>query len=146
MKPLHIVKELLRDFLIILASVIIIITVLRSIFDPDEAFDLITIYIIMGFSLVGTLTGIILYTPDGVSERNMRTRVILHFAALEVILIALAFVTGTVRGFLPTALFAVQIAAVYGIVRLLSWQEDKKEAEQINEKLRQLKMDDRQDG
>lgn len=146
MKPLQIVKELLRDFLIIFASVIIIITVLRSLFDPDEAFDLITIYIIMGFSLVGTLTGIILYTPDGVSERNMRTRVILHFAALEVILIALAFVTGMVRGFLPTTLFAVQIAAVYGIIRLLSWQEDKKEAEQINEKLRQLKMDNRQDG
>ncbi|MDF9846820.1 MULTISPECIES: DUF3021 family protein [unclassified Paenibacillus] len=132
--------------MIIFASVIIIITVLRSIFDPDEAYDLITVYIIMGFSLFCTLTGIILYTPDGVSERNMRIRVIVHFAALEVILVSLAAVTGMVKGFLPTALLVVQIAAVYGIVRLLSWQEDKKEAEQINEKLRLLKMDNRQDG
>ncbi|MDF9840238.1 hypothetical protein M2105_001237 [Paenibacillus sp. PastF-1] len=76
----------------------------------------------------------------------MRIRVIVHFAALEVILVSLAAVTGMVKGFLPTALLVVQIAAVYGIVRLLSWQEDKKEAEQINEKLRLLKMDNRQDG
>ncbi|MNB95276.1 hypothetical protein D3C75_424440 [compost metagenome] len=139
-----IIKELLRDFLIIFGSVIIIITVLRSIFDPAAAFDLITVYIIMGFSLVSTLIGIILYTPDGVSERNMRIRVIIHFAALEVILLSLALVTGMSKGFMPTAFMAVQIAAVYGIVRLLSWQEDKKEAEQINEKLRQLKSDNRQ--
>ncbi|AIQ48095.1 hypothetical protein R70723_20925 [Paenibacillus sp. FSL R7-0273] len=145
MKPAQMIKGLLTDFLMIFATVIIIITILRSLFDPDEAFELTTVYIIMGFCLVSTLIGIILYTPEGVSERNMRIRVIIHFAALEVILVSLALVTGMSKGVVPTAIMAVQIAVVYAIIRLLSWQQDKKEAEQINEKLQQLRTDRRQD-
>ncbi|WP_042200611.1 DUF3021 family protein [Paenibacillus camerounensis] len=145
MKPAQLIKGLLTDFLMIFATVIIIITILRSLFYPDEAFELTTVYIIMGFSLVSTLIGIILYTPEGVSERNMRIRVIIHFAALEVILVSLALVTGMSKGVVPTAIMAVQIAVVYAIIRLLSWQQDKKEAEQINEKLQLLRTDRRQD-
>ncbi|WP_158587532.1 hypothetical protein [Neobacillus notoginsengisoli] len=38
-------------------------------------------------------------------------------------------------------ILALQIAVIYTLVRLLSWQKDKKEARKINEKLKALKKD-----
>lgn len=137
------VRDTFRDFLVIFAAIMIIITVLRQIFEPDAAFDLKTVFIIMAFSFVGALTGFILYPADGISEKNMRARVIIHFTALEVILVSLAAVTGMVNNMAQSALLAAQIALVYVIVRLLSWQGDKKEADRINEKLKKFKEENR---
>ncbi|OAB41952.1 DUF3021 family protein [Paenibacillus glacialis] len=135
------VKSMIKDFLIIFASIIIIITFLRQIFYPDLAFDLKSIYILMVFSLVGALTGFILYSPNDISEKNMRVRIIIHFFALEIILISLGSVVGIVTTALSVIIFALEIAVIYVIVRLLSWQNDKKEAHQINEKLKEFNKD-----
>lgn len=79
MKYSELIKEMLRGFLIIFASIIIIITILRQIYAPDASFELNTIFTIMAFSFLGALTGIILCTPHAISENKMRLRVILHF-------------------------------------------------------------------
>lgn len=50
MKYSELIKGMIRDFLIIFASIIIIITILRQIFAPDANFELKTIFIIMVFS------------------------------------------------------------------------------------------------
>ncbi|MEK4519524.1 DUF3021 family protein [Paenibacillus sp. FSL H8-0122] len=141
MKRSEVVKDIIRDFLVIFASIIIIITVLRQIFMPELAFDLISIYTIMGFSLLGALTGMMLYAPNGVSEQAMRVRILIHFLLLEILLIALASLIGVVASVSAALLLALQIAVVYSIVRLLSYEKDKKEAEQINERLKAVKQD-----
>ncbi|ETT77023.1 DUF3021 family protein [Paenibacillus sp. FSL R7-277] len=141
MKRSEVVKDIIRDFLVIFASIIIIITVLRQIFMPELAFDLISIYTIMGFSLLGALTGMMLYAPNEVSEQAMRVRIVIHFLLLEILLIALASLIGVVASVSAALLFALQIAVVYAIVRLLSYEKDKKEAEQINERLKAVKQD-----
>ena len=69
----------------------------------------------------------------------MRLRLIIHFVVLEVVLLTLANVLGLVKGSLNTILFAVQIAVVYGAVRFLSWMDDTKTANGINEKLKRMK-------
>lgn len=144
MKRSEVAKDIIRDFLVIFASIIIIITVLRQIFMPELAFDLISIYTIMGFSLLGALTGLMLYAPDGVSEQAMRVRIVIHFLLLELLLITLASLIGAVASVSAALLFALQIAVVYAIVRLLSYEKDKKEAEQINERLKVVKQDTRE--
>ncbi|OMF97038.1 DUF3021 family protein [Paenibacillus sp. FSL R7-0337] len=144
MKRSEVAKDIIRDFLVIFASIIIIIAVLRQIFIPELAFDLISIYTIMGFSLLGALTGLMLYVPDGVSERAMRVRIVIHFLLLELLLITLASLIGAVASVSAALLFALQIAVVYAIVRLLSYEKDKKEAEQINERLRAVKQEVRE--
>ncbi|KAA2302498.1 DUF3021 domain-containing protein, partial [Clostridioides difficile] len=106
---------------------------LRQIYAPDASFELQTIFTIMAFSFLGTLTGIILYTPHAISENKMRLRVILHFFFLEALLISLAVILNLVNGTFSILLLALQIAAVYAIVRLLTYKNDKKEAEKINE-------------
>jgi len=141
MKYSQFIKEMIRDFLIIFGSIIIIITILRQIFSPEVSFELMTIFTIMGFSFLGSLTGIILYTPHDISEGKMRIRVILHFFLLEALLISLAVVLKLVDNAFSILLLALQIAAVNGIIRLLTYNKDKKEAEKINERLKSFKKE-----
>jgi len=130
---------MIKDFLIIFASIIIMITILRQMYYPQMAFDLRSIYIIMAFSLLSTLMGFILYTPNDISEKNMRIRIVIHFFTLEFLLIALGSVFEIVTTVLDGIILAVQIAVIYVLIRLLSWRNDKKEAQKINEKLNALK-------
>ncbi|MGG4107650.1 DUF3021 family protein [Paenibacillus lautus] len=139
MKYSELIKEMIRDFLIIFASIIIIITILRQIYAPDASFELNTIFTIMAFSFLGALTGIILYTPHAISENKMRLRVILHFLFLETLLISLAVLLNLVYGTFDILLLALEIAVVYAIVRLLTYKNDKKEAQKINERLKTFK-------
>ena len=106
------------------------------------AFDLKSIYIIMAFSFLSALLGFILYSPNDISEKKMRIRIAIHFFALEILLIALGSVFGIVNSALDVIILALQIAVIYTLVRLLSWKNDKKEAQKINEKLKAFKKDD----
>lgn len=134
-------QKLFKDFLIIFASIIIIITILRQMYYPDMAFDLVSIYIIMAFSFISALFGFILYNPNDMSEKNLRIRITVHFFTLEILLISLAIVFGIVSSSIDIIILALQIAVIYFLVRLLFWQKDKKDAQKINEKLRALKKD-----
>jgi O-antigen/teichoic acid export membrane protein len=131
----------MKDFLIIFAAIIIIITILRQMYYPDLVFDLKSIYIIMAFSFISALMGFILYSPNDLSEKNIRIRMAIHFFTLEILLIVLASVFDIVNSTVDGFILALQIAVIYFLVRLLSWQKDKKEAQKINEKLKALKKD-----
>jgi energy-coupling factor transporter transmembrane protein EcfT len=141
MKLSEFAKKIIKDFLLIFALIIIIITILRQLYFPDEAFDLKSIYIIMAFAFLSAIIGFILYSPNDLSEKNMRIRMILHFFTLEILLIALSSVFGIVESPSDGIILAVQIAIIYFIVRFLSWKKDQKEAQQINEKLMAWKKD-----
>ncbi|PZD94715.1 hypothetical protein DNH61_17345 [Paenibacillus sambharensis] len=139
MRHYELIKEIVRDFLLIFASIIIIITILRKIYAPDANFELTTIFTIMSFSCLGALSGIILYTPHAVSENQMRFRVVFHFLFLEVLLISLAVMLNLVYTTSGILLLGLQIAVVYAIVRLLTYRNDKEEAQKINERLKTFK-------
>jgi len=141
MKYSGLIKEIIRDFLIVFASIMIIIAILRQIYAPDASFELNTIFTIMAFSFLGALTGIILYTPYPISENKMRLRVVFQFLFLEFILVLLAVRLKLVYTTFDILLLALQIAAVYAIVRLLTYRNDKKEAQKINERLKAFKKE-----
>ncbi|MGG1551076.1 DUF3021 family protein [Paenibacillus ferrarius] len=138
MRLMEFTKNVVRQFFLVFALIIIILTLLRQWYQPDMPFDLHSIYIIMGFSLVAALTDFIKYAPHTISENNMRLRMIFHFIALETILIALGLVTGIVESAANASILAIQIAVIYGILRLLSWRNDKKTAEDINQRLKEI--------
>lgn len=139
MKMSEFVQKIIMNFFIIFASIIMMITILRQIYYPNMAFDLKSIYIMMAFSFLSALTGFILYSPNDISEKKMRIRIIIHFFTLEILLIAIGSVIDLVNSALDGIILALQIAVIYTLVRLLSWRNDKKEAQKINEKLRALK-------
>lgn len=140
MNFLKFVQKIIKNFFIIFASIIMIITLLRQIYHPDMAFDLKSIYILMAFSFLGALTEFIFYSPNELSEKKMRIRIIIHFFTLEILLIVLASALNLVTG-QGIIILALQIAVIYIIVHLLSWQNDKKDAKKINEKLKTFKKD-----
>ncbi|CUB12226.1 hypothetical protein BN2127_JRS1_04013 [Bacillus cereus] len=142
MKFSEFVQNIIRDFLIIFASLIIIITILRQIFYPNMAFDLKSIYIIIAFSFLSALAGFILYSPNEISEKKMRIKIATHFFTLEILLITLSSIFGIVKSGLDVIIIALQIAVIYIIVRLLSWKNDIKEVQKINEKLKTFKKND----
>jgi len=139
MKLSEFVQDIIRDFLMIFASIIIIITILRQIYYPDMAFDLKSIYIIIAFSFLSALMGFILYSPNEISEKKMRIKTVIHFLTLEILLITLGSILGILKNGLDVLTMALQIAVIYMIVRLLSWKNDIKEAKKINEKLKAFK-------
>lgn len=139
MKMPELVQKLLKDFLMIFALIIIMITILRQVYDPDVAFDLKSIYIIMAFSFLSALIGFIFYSPNNISEQRMRIRMAIHFFTLEILLIALGSVFGIVNSMTEAIIFALQIAVIYFVIRLLSWRNDKRVAQKINEKLKAFK-------
>lgn len=141
MRMSEFVQKISKDFLMIFASIIIIITILRQMFYPNIAFDLKSIYIIMAFSLISALIGFILYSPNDISEKKMRIRMAIHFFTLEILLIILGSVFGMVNNTFDGIILALQIAVIYALIRLLSWQRDKKETKKINEKLKAFKKD-----
>ena len=105
------------------------------------SFDLKSIYIIMAFSFLSAIMGFIVYSPNDSSEKKMRIRIAIHFFSLEIVLIVLASVFSIVNSALDILILALQIAAIYILVRLLSWKNDKKDAKKINEKLKGFKKD-----
>jgi hypothetical protein len=139
MKSSECIKKLILDYFRIFAIVVISITAFRQIFQPDKYYELKDIYIYMICSLVGDLPILIFYSQKEISEKQMRVRILIHFVVLEVVLLTLGNVMDLVKGNLNTILFAVQIAVVYGFVRFLSWMDDRKTANRINEKLREMK-------
>jgi len=139
MKLFEFVQDIIRDFLMIFASIIIIITILGQIYYPDMAFDLKSIYIIIAFSFLSALTGFILYSPNEISEKKMRIKTVIHFFTLEILLITLGVILGILKNGLDVLTMALQIAVIYMIIRLLSWKNDIKEAKKINEKLKTFK-------
>jgi hypothetical protein len=139
MKLTDYVKKLIRDYFIIFAIIVIFITVLRQIFSPDENFELKDIFIYMISALVGDLPSLILYSPEAISEKEMRLRIIIHFMVLEAVLLTLANVMGWVASIPGTIILAFQIALIYMLVRFLSWRDDRKIAHRINEKLKAMK-------
>ncbi|MDK8183547.1 DUF3021 family protein [Paenibacillus sp. UMB4589-SE434] len=141
MKLQEFIKKGIQNFLIIFASIIIMITMLRQLYYPDMSFDLGSIYIIMFFSLLSVLVGFILSPLHNISEMNMYIRVAIHFVALETILISLAAILGIIHRASEALILALQIVVIYVILRLLSWSNDKKIAKEINEGLKFLKKE-----
>ncbi|MBS4196358.1 DUF3021 family protein [Lederbergia citri] len=141
MKRTKFVQKMIKDFLIIFALIMIVLTFLRQIYYPTMTFDLKSIYIIMAFSFLSALTEFILYSPRDISEKKMRIKMAIHFFTLEILLISLGSLFGIVNRPSDVIIMAVQIAVIYILVRLISLQKDKKEAEKINEKLKAFKKD-----
>jgi Protein of unknown function (DUF3021). len=133
------IKKMVINYFIIFAVIVISITVLRQFLSPYRYVETREIFVYMICALAGDLPGLILYSPNEISEKEMRLRIIIHFVVLEAVILVLANVTGWVTGALNTTLLSLQIAVIYMVVRFLAWMDDKKSADKINERLKAMK-------
>lgn len=142
------IKKLIKDYFTIFALIVICMTISRQIFLPNKPIELKEIYIYMICSLLVDLPSLILYSSEEVSEKEMRIRRIIHLIALNAILLIFANVIGFLNDILDIVVLEFQIAVIYVLGCFLSWTNDKKATNRINEKLNNLReelMDEQKD-
>jgi hypothetical protein len=133
------IKKLVRDYFILFALIVIVTTILRQFYLPNEAILLSDIYLLMACALLSVLPSFIFYSTKEITRQNLKFRRIVHFMVLEFTIIALATLLGLITNIQETLSIGLQIAVVYVLFRFISWLVDKKEADRINEKLREMK-------
>jgi Protein of unknown function (DUF3021) len=133
------IKKLVRDYFILFALIVIVTTILRQFYLPNEAILLSDIYLLMACALLSVLPSFIFYSSKEITRQNLKLRRIVHFMVLEFTIIALATLLGLITNIQDAISIGLQIAVVYALFRFIIWLVDKKEADRINEKLREMK-------
>ncbi|MBE9914916.1 DUF3021 domain-containing protein [Paenibacillus donghaensis] len=139
-------KRLARDYLLVLAGIVICIVLLNQIYILIYGLDASKfslgfrqIYAFMICALVGVLPSHIFDFFANPSEKGMRIRILIHFIIVEAVIIVFANMMGWVTGVSASVILALEIAIIFGIVQLLVWKSDLKVANEINEQLKKLK-------
>ncbi len=135
------IKRMIHTYFIVFAIIVITLTVLRQIFAPELGFELKDIYMYMVCAFVSVLPGFILYSGREISEKERRLRILLHFAALETVILTLANVMGWVNGVQKTLFLGIQVLVIYLMVCLVFWLDNRQTANKINKKLELLKVE-----
>lgn len=135
----ELIKNMVRDYFVILSCSFIATFVFCLVFDPDAVFALSYIPWMMVFALAGDLPSLILYSSKELTEKQWIIRMIVHFVVLEIILLVAAYFLELYKNLGEAVFFAGIIAAVYVLVRFMGWRINLKIADQINEKLKRLR-------
>lgn len=135
---IEIAKHIILQFFVIYGCIMILMTIVRSSMGLEPATYEYLFYV-MAFSVLGALPGLILMVHTDVSEKAMKIRWILHFIVLESLIITAAIIVDIVTEPAAAVVLFLEVAAIYMIVRLLDWENDKKTSDKINEGLRKRK-------
>lgn len=73
----------MRNYCIIFAIIVMCITILSQIFNPNRVFELRDIFIYMICALIGDLPSLIFYSREEISEKELKIRTIIYFVVLE---------------------------------------------------------------
>ncbi len=135
MKLTDYIKKLIRNYFTIFSLIVICVTLSSQIILPNKSLELKDIYIYMICSLIIDLLSLILYSTKKLSEKQMWIRRIIHFIILNGVLLIFANVIGFIYDILDIIILEIQIIVIYVIFQFLVWIYDKKDANEINEKL-----------
>lgn len=132
---MNFIREFIRDYFVIFGILII-----GSVFlTPPNTINRDYILLVMAFAAIGDLPIIAFWSRSELTERSRQLRSIIHFILLLTLLLIFGGITGVVSGFMEYFIFAIEIAIIYVIVKLVIWQGDLTTAKKINEKLKNIK-------
>lgn len=135
------IKKTVLNFFLIFALIVIGTTIVRQFTPGDRSIPFSDIYTFLFCALAGDLPSFILYSRKELTKKQTRIRMIIHFIVLEAVLITLGNITGWVNDWLQSVVFFVDIAIIYLIVCLFSYNNDRLAARKINEKLKEMKKE-----
>jgi len=138
MKLLNLIKQLIRDYFIIFG----ILTIGSVFLTPRDTINRDYILLVMAFAAVGDLPSIVLWSKSELTENNRKFRMIVHFILLETGILIFGGLAGIVSDFMGYVNFALQVAVIYIIVKLITWRGDLAMAKKINDRLKDLKNTD----
>jgi uncharacterized membrane protein len=135
-------KDMLLDFLLIMAGILLCTTVFCTIFNREIRFGVDLLWQIIGLAFFSTLPGFIFFSKHELTKKQMLTRQIIHACILVILLLFFAYHW---RWLIPQSIvqpivFIFMIAFVYMIVSFFTYKRDKKVANMLNEQLKKFKQ------
>lgn len=133
-------KKILQIFFYVLAGSIINTAVFMTIFLPELYFTVEVIWQVILMSAITSCGTLIFYSRHEISKKQMKLRVILHYVYINGIVLGGAFLWQWVnyRRISQILTMIVLIAGVYLSVTAVTFNKEKKEADNINRKLRRV--------
>jgi ABC-type transport system involved in cytochrome bd biosynthesis fused ATPase/permease subunit len=107
--------------------------------EPGFAMDIKTLYNIMMIAFLSDLLSLLMFKSKVKNMKEMYIRLSLNFILFEIIMITAAGMIGWIKGIFQSVIYTLIIAAIFLIIRFISWMDDKKVTEEINEKLKEMK-------
>jgi hypothetical protein len=131
-------KRCLMQYFIITTCVTAAIAILGLSLDPAAKLGYEAYFSPLIFGLVSLVPSLVTYSRKELSFRQTLLRKVLHVIVLEAMLIAFGFWVGILHGTADASFFGLAVFIVYLAVNLISWQIDKKDADEINKTLKSL--------
>lgn len=131
-------KRCLMEYFIITTCVTAAIGVLGLSVDPAAKLSYEAYFSPLIFGLVSLVPSFVTYSRKELSFRHTLVRKVVHVILLEAMLIAFGFWAGILHSPAAAFSFGLTVFIVYLAVNLISWQIDKKNADEINKTLKSL--------
>lgn len=131
-------KKNLINFFIIVTCVNLAIGILGANFDSEATLGYEAYLSPIIFGALATFPSLIQYSPRELTFKQMLFRRVLHFIALEILLIGFACVTRIIQGATVVISFSITVFLVYLITNVVRWIIDSNTANEINKGLKKL--------
>lgn len=131
-------KRCLLEYFIITTCVTAATAILGLTLDPAAKFGYESFFSPLIFGFVSLVPSFITYSRKELSFRQTLVRKVLHVIVLEAILVGFGFWAGILRDPTGASFFAFVVFIVYLTVNLISWNLDRKDANEINKTLKSL--------
>ena len=131
-------KRCLMEYFIMTTCITAAIAILGLSLDPTATLGYEAYFSPLIFGLISLVPSLVTYSRKELSFRQALLRKVLHVIILEAMLIAFGFITGILHGIADASFFSLAVFIVYLMVNLISWQIDKKDADDINKTLKSL--------
>lgn len=141
MKSNEILANIIRNFFVIF-GVIVLITALLN---PSYEFSSNEIMLVVVFALLSDLTALVFWSQNELSDNSRIKRRVLHFLLIEIIVLSFGNILGFVSGITQNIIFGIEIVGIYAIVSWVDWLIDKKTANNINDKLKKMRSNEKDD-
>lgn len=133
------VKRMINSYFVIYGCCFLGTWIYCIIFAPDSVFNLGYFKDMAVFAFLGDLPGVLFYSSKALSGKQWNIRLILHFLVLEAVLLVMGRYLNLYHTVLQEIVFAGINLLVYVVVRGVCFAWDFETAQNINDKLQEMK-------
>lgn len=137
-------KKIIQTFFYVLSGSIVSTAIFITIFWPGLMFPIDVIWQVIIMSAITSCGTLFFYSKSEISKKKMKLRMVLHYAYINIVVLATAFVCGWVdfTNLVQIGSMVLLVAAVYFSVNLVMFNSEKRIADNINQRLRTIYPED----
>lgn len=132
--------SLLLIFFIVTACVTTAQGIIGTLLWPEARFGFEAFLFPPLFGILSVLSNVVLISKKELSMGQMAFRMFLQLLVIEVMVFAVNIMAGSFKNYTPAIciLLAIAVAGIYGVVHVMIWLNDRREAKAFNERLRRF--------